>query len=144
VLYSFKGGSADGSKPMAELIYVNGKFYGTTAAGGTNKLGAVFSISTSGKEKVLHSFAGGSADGANPQAALINVNGTFYGTTWGNNGAVYSITSGGAEAVLHSFSGAPADGWAPAAALIYRHGELYGTTYAGGASDYGTVFGCKL
>ena len=42
--------------------------------------GTVFSVTPSGQEKVLHAFAGAS-DGANPNAALIDVNGTLYGTT---------------------------------------------------------------
>jgi uncharacterized repeat protein (TIGR03803 family) len=54
--------------------------YGTTSAGGTRNDGTVFSITTSGAERVLHSFAGGS-DGAQPNAALLDVAGTLYGTT---------------------------------------------------------------
>jgi hypothetical protein len=36
---------------------------------------------TTGAEHVLHTFAGGFADGANPFADVIDVKGTFYGTT---------------------------------------------------------------
>jgi hypothetical protein len=42
--------------------------------------GTVLSITTSGKYTLLHSF-GGNFDGRFPQAALLNVNGTLYGTT---------------------------------------------------------------
>ena len=42
--------------------------------------GTVFSITTGGTEKVLHSFGKGT-DGSNPYAGLIDVNGTLYGTT---------------------------------------------------------------
>jgi uncharacterized repeat protein (TIGR03803 family) len=101
-LYSFcsKRKCADGSDPEAALIDVNGTLYGTTFYGGGAGCarigcGTVFSVTTTGKEKVLYSFGGGSGDGANPYAALINVNGTLYGTTFygGANGAgtVFSI-----------------------------------------------------
>ncbi len=96
--------------------------------------------------QVLYSFAGGS-DGRDPAAALINVNGTLYGTTreGGNSascpigcGTVYSITPSGSEKVVHSFTGPP-DGAFPAAALIDVKGTLYGTTERGGSSG-----GCHL
>jgi len=87
VLYSFTGGS-DGATPLAGLINVNGTLYGTTAFGGGSVFcdggigcGTIFSVTTTGAEQVLHTFAGGSADGANPLADLIDVKGTLYGTT---------------------------------------------------------------
>ena len=46
----------DGEYPYAGLINVNGTLYGTTYFGGANDDGTVFSITTSGKETVLHSF----------------------------------------------------------------------------------------
>jgi uncharacterized repeat protein (TIGR03803 family) len=78
VVYRFKGGS-DGGNPLASLVEVNGTLYGTTYGGGAQDLGTIFSISTSGGEQVLHSFAG--SDGAQPMADLTDVNGTLYGTT---------------------------------------------------------------
>src|ERR1700722_5214624 len=78
-LYSFGKGS-DGQQPKAALIDVNGTFYGTTYAGGVYADGTVFSMSTTGTEKVLYSFQGGS-DGANPSASLLAVKGVLYGTT---------------------------------------------------------------
>jgi uncharacterized repeat protein (TIGR03803 family) len=96
VLHSFKGGSGDGEDPDAGLTNVNGKLYGTTSAGGTNNEGTVYTITTSGKETVLHSFKGGSGDGDAPWAGLINVNGTLYGTTKSgganDDGTVFSLS----------------------------------------------------
>jgi uncharacterized repeat protein (TIGR03803 family) len=54
---------------------------GTSRRGGVDDDGTVFSITTSGKETVLHSFGAGSGDGGQPLAGLINVNGTLHGTT---------------------------------------------------------------
>jgi uncharacterized repeat protein (TIGR03803 family) len=96
VVYSFKGGS-DGASPVhTGLINVKGTLYGVTAGGGTSDGGTVFKVTTSGKETVLHSFAGGS-DGFNPSGVLTEVTGVLYGTTLSGGGAsaagtVYSLT----------------------------------------------------
>jgi uncharacterized repeat protein (TIGR03803 family) len=143
VLHTFDGTSGDGYAPVAGLVNVNGTLYGTTALGGASGDGIVFAITTSGKETVLHSFPTGSGDGRYPQAGLINVNGTLYGTTiegpGGGPGAVFSITTSGKETVLHAFGG-NGDGEFPYAGLINVNGTLYGTTEGGGASHRGTVF----
>jgi uncharacterized repeat protein (TIGR03803 family) len=83
VLYSFD--FRDGAKPLEGVINVKGTLYGTTSAGGEYDCypltcGTAFSITTVGKEKVLHSFGKG-ADGVVPVSGLIDVGGTFYGTT---------------------------------------------------------------
>jgi uncharacterized repeat protein (TIGR03803 family) len=150
VLYGFSG-RPDGDSPTAGLIDVKGELYGTTLAGGTylcgsGGCGTVFSVTTTGAEKVLYSFGGG-PDGATPTGNLINVNGTLYGTTTGGGangyGTVFSVTTTGTEKVLYSFGGSP-DGATPEAGLIYVDGALYGTTEGGGGSacdqGCGTIF----
>jgi uncharacterized repeat protein (TIGR03803 family) len=99
VLYSF-GGSKDGAVPYAGLMNVNGTLYGTTENGGVRckalGCGTAFSITTSGKETVLHRFQGYEGGGALPYAGLINVKDRLYGTTYrgGNNrqGLVFSLS----------------------------------------------------
>jgi uncharacterized repeat protein (TIGR03803 family) len=148
VLYSFKGGPADGASPVGPLLNVNGTLYGTTVNGGVyscspySGCGTVFSITPSGKETVLYSFKGGPEDGANPDAGLIDVNGTLYGTTYGGgaHGTVFSITLSGQETVRYSFKGGTTDGQNPEAGLINVNGTLYGTTTGAGAYNLGTVF----
>jgi uncharacterized repeat protein (TIGR03803 family) len=147
VLHKFGGGS-DGINPIAGLVALNGTLYGTTYEGGANGVnggGTVFAITPSGTETVLHSFGTG-ADGADPNAGLIVVNGTLYGTTaaGGTNGegTVFSITPSGTETVLYNFSGA--DGAEPAANLLAVKGTLYGTTLIGGSANFGTVFSLTL
>jgi uncharacterized repeat protein (TIGR03803 family) len=148
VLHSF-GGFNDGMFPGASLIDVNGTLYGSTSEGGKyHSNGTVFSISTSGAEHVLHSF-GHEPDGEKPQASLIDVNGTLYGTTASGGGhsvkvgTVFSISTTGTEHMLYSFR-YPSDGENPTASLIDVNGTLYGTTYQGGkdgnSSWDGTVF----
>lgn len=144
-IYLFQG-QPDGGLPYASLVNVNGTLYGTTSAGGTSNLGAVFSVTPGGKEKILHSFTG-TPDGYLPYASMIHVNGTLYGTTYSGGtpgaGTVFSITTSGKEKVLHSF-GSGNDGTSPQADLFYHDGALYGTTYSGGANDDGTVFKITL
>lgn len=145
VLHRFGDKEAtDGWYPDAGLTYVKGTLYGTTFGGGGVKFGnfgTVFSITTSGKEKVLHRFSGLTNDGWWPTADLLDVKGTLYGTTSGGGahcgssgcGTVFSITRGGSEKVLHSFD--RPDGAYPEGSLIVVNGTLYGTTEGGGSNS---------
>jgi uncharacterized repeat protein (TIGR03803 family) len=68
------------------LTNVSGTLYGTTQSGGKtgscSTCGTVFSISTSGKEKVLYFFGSKKTDDRiGPESALTNVSGKLYGTT---------------------------------------------------------------
>jgi len=158
VLHSFGNGNGnDGDEPRGSLINVNGTLYGATRFGGIYNGGTVFSITPSGREKVLYSLGGG-FDGSSPVAGLLAGGGKLYGTTdqggsFGR-GTVFSVTLGGTETVLHSFDGGggigpSTDGANPEARLTAVHGILYGTTNAGGTgscenrygnSGCGTVF----
>jgi uncharacterized repeat protein (TIGR03803 family) len=139
VLHSF-GRGLDGQNPAAALLNVNGTLYGTTYYGGKIDLGTVFGISTTGKYQTVYSFGTNPNDSSNPTAALIDVQGTLYGTASGGlrNGNIFSITTDGTEKAIHSFGGS--DGSRPLAALIDVKGVLYGTTSMGGAKNRGTVF----
>ena len=146
VVYSFKGGS-DGAHPYAGLLNQNGILFGTTAEGGPgncqNGCGTIFKVTTTGIETVIHAFKGG-RDGAVPVSGVINVAGSFYGTTQAGGahtwGTAYKVTPAGAEAVLHAFKNVP-DGYLPNSNLIELNGRLYGTTAGGGVDQSdGTVF----
>jgi uncharacterized repeat protein (TIGR03803 family) len=150
VLHSFQGGQ-DGHFPTGSLLYSNGKLYGTTELGGGGGgslcgssdpgCGTIFSVSTSGTEKVLYSFTDG-ADGAYPDGGLIDVNGTRYGMAGGGGGGgcsggcgtIFSLSASGAFDAIHSFQGPPNDGASPWGNLTNVKGVLYGTTDQGGAS----------
>lgn len=148
----------DGALPDASLVDVNGTLFGTTERGGAGGQGAVYSLSLSGKDKVLHSFVGYYSDGAYPSGGLLNVSGTLYGTTPAGGasrcpgsrishpgcGTIFSVSPSGSEKVLHSFTGG-SDGAIPEAGLIDVNGTLYGTSSEGGSSGCngagcGTVF----
>lgn len=151
-LHTF-GGTDDGAQPEATLINVDGTLYGTTYYSETRTRyggGTVFSLTTSGNERVLHSFGTGT-DGSNPEANLFELRGVLYGTTayGGANrcdsglrgcGTVFSISPSGHEKVLHSFGSSASDGIMPVAGLISVKGTLYGTTFYGGVHGGGTIF----
>ena len=133
VLYSFAGAGSDGFKPQAGLIDLNGTLYGTTTFGGLNNHGTVFSVSMTGGEHVLHSFAGGVNDGGYPYASLTNVGGKLYGTTYADGangrGTVFSVSTSGRERIVRSF----VKGAYPTASLIDVKDRLDGSTTEGGA-----------
>jgi uncharacterized repeat protein (TIGR03803 family) len=146
VTYRFKGND-DGLYPLANLVAVSGKLYGTTVAGGNENCGLysgcgiVFVVTTSGQERVIYRF-GGEPDAAKPRAPLIVRNNSFFGTTsaGGSNsgGAIFAINTHGKEQVVAGFNDSYGGG--PRAGLLDEAGVLYGTTDAGGASGDGAVF----
>lgn len=97
VLYSFAGG-ADGANPYASLIRdAAGNFYGTTGNGGSSGFGTVFKLTKAGTETVLHSFAGGAADGQSPNGLVSDATvSKLYGTTYSGGasgvGTVFQLT----------------------------------------------------
>jgi uncharacterized repeat protein (TIGR03803 family) len=167
VLYAFTGG-ADGSNPDSGLVQdPQGNLYGTTASGGDLTAclnlgcGTVFKIDKTGKETVLHAFAGG-ADGDYPLGDLIiGQGGNLYGTTlsggddscFGGCGVVFKIDPNASETILYAFV-MGADGWAPFSGVVQdAAGILYGTTsvggepsacYENGGNGCGTVFKLDL
>ncbi|HTA37626.1 MAG TPA: choice-of-anchor tandem repeat GloVer-containing protein [Candidatus Acidoferrales bacterium] len=164
VLHSF-GGPGDGVNPTGSLTFDGGKLYGVTENGGAYAQGTVYSATLTGTVTILHSFAawkpashrgsGYNADGEIPNGGLLDVNGTFYGTTYMGGyhpsseihglGTVFTIAKDGKEKVLYYF-GYGKDGKYPSAPLIEVNGIFYGTTTYGGtfARDHhpgdGTVF----
>jgi len=160
-LYSFcsQSNCSDGANPLAGLIQaLDGNFYGTTSAGGTNGAGTVFELSLGENgtwtETVLHSFCYQGYpcnDGINPYAGVVQgTDGNFYGTTstggLSQGGTVFQLIPGGTLNTLYSFcsqgGGNCTDGDFPTAALVQSaiDGNFYGTAYDGGANGYGTVF----
>jgi uncharacterized repeat protein (TIGR03803 family) len=107
-LHSFNG--TDGSDPLAPLVQAtNGDLYGTTSAGGANKDGTVFQITTSGTLTTMHNFNHLSpTDGAQPYGGLIQARDVnLYGTTTRggshNVGIFFRMTTSGAMKPIHDF-----------------------------------------
>jgi uncharacterized repeat protein (TIGR03803 family) len=144
VVHAFAGGT-DGANPNGGLILDGSALYGTTLNGGYLDNGTAFRIDVkTGQKTVLHTFAGGTADGANPADGLVRDSaGNLHGTTRlggiYNAGTIFRIDSSGELALLYSFSGP--DGERPDGGLVRDPaGNFYGTTSAGGAYNNGTVF----
>jgi uncharacterized repeat protein (TIGR03803 family) len=165
VRYSFQYESTNGFSPVGSLVDQSDMLYGVTTTGGTGSCydtgidgcGTVFSLDLKNDtETVLHSFLYGATDGAIPEAGMIKVDHTLYGTTeaggpgscFGSQGVtgcgtVFALDlKTGVEKVIYFFCSQQncADGQRPDAPLINVKGMFYGTTYQGGANGAGTVF----
>ncbi len=162
VVYRFKGGK-DGQYPIGGLVSMNGTLYGVTNFGGGVKgcsyfysslppgCGVIFSLNSSGREKVIYRFKG-VPDGIYPRTALLPLDGKLYGMTehggrcYRTNGCgtVFAVTTSGKESVIYSFKGGY-DGDTPHSSLLWFDGSLWGTTLNGGCvgscrSTFGTIF----
>jgi uncharacterized repeat protein (TIGR03803 family) len=154
VLHSFNVNTGDGYYPYGGSLLRDsaGNLYGTTELGGSEGVGAVFKLDSSGNETILHSFGFSGGDGIVPYGTLIrDAAGNLYGVT--NEGGDYSCFSGAGcgvvykldasnnETILYTFTGIAGDGASPGGGLVRdRGGNLYGTTFSGGSSYCGTVY----
>jgi uncharacterized repeat protein (TIGR03803 family) len=154
VLHDFTGGT-DGAYPVAGLVQVFDRLYGTTSAGGALAGGTLFALDLStGRETTLHDFVGVDYGVGGSLGALVYAGGFLYGTTFGVGplamgatcqaqlcGTIFRIAPGGsAMATLYSFGGAT-DGAFPSAGLTVKGGALYGTTFYGGGNWCFTQWG---
>src|SRR5207245_2260350 len=136
LLHSFT--SSDGYNPYGGLVQgADGAFYGTTFQGGPAGAGTVFKVLANGSFSILHSFAGGTRDGAHPNAGLVQgKDGDLYGTTLSGGasgaGTVFRVSADGLFfSLLQSLDAN--SGFSPRAALVQStDGAFYGTTYQGG------------
>ena len=146
VIHSFTG-APDGANPYAGLVIgSSGILYGTTENGGTSGCGTLFKIDTTGVENVLHSFAGGPTDGADPKASLIlDLDGNLYGTTLAGGssgyGTVFELDLRNTETILYDFTGGSGGGNPFGGVTRDANGVLYGTTETGGGS-LSRPYGC--
>jgi uncharacterized repeat protein (TIGR03803 family) len=158
VIHSFQSiDKKDGYLPLSGIVADSiGVLYGVTVYGGENNHGTVYKMtppSTTGgkwKEQVIHSFAGGIADGQEARGTLLldakakKILGTAQSGGTNNYGVVFQLAPPTAPAtywtseVLYSFRGG-VGGYAPGAGVISdSQGALYGTS-AGGLG-YGIIF----
>jgi uncharacterized repeat protein (TIGR03803 family) len=146
-LYNFTDSASSGANPWYVTLVqgTNGNFYGTTYNGGKNASGTVFNVSTTGQQKIIYSFAGGTKDGAYPTGGLtLGTDGNFYGTTQQggseSQGIIFKITPTGTLTILHNFN-AFIDGafpWGPP--TLASDGNFYGTASGGGPNSRGIVY----
>jgi uncharacterized repeat protein (TIGR03803 family) len=154
VLYNFcsLGGDlcTDGWAAGVSVLDSEGNLYGTAGFGGAHNVGAVYKLTASGQETVLHSFCSLAkcTDGSAPSGGVImDSEGNLYGTTLyggassngsgvtSGAGVVYKLAPSGQETVLYNFCSLAncADGALPSGRLLMdSEGNLYGTTIDGG------------
>jgi len=132
-------------RPLAPLILgLDGRFYGTSSCGGSNGLGTVFALTSSGTVATIYNFDG--THGADPRAPLVqDATGKLYGATFQggveNAGAIFKLTLGERIVVLHSFSLMDTNGSRPTAGLVWGGtGFLYGAAEGGGPLGQGVLF----
>src|SRR5438309_839272 len=146
-IYNFAGNGVSGSTPWYVTLVqgTNGNLYGTTYDGGVSSVGTVFSVSTTGSEKIVYSFKTTGNDGNNPTGGLtLGTDGNFYGITQQGgtkaNGTLFKMTPTGTLTILHNFNSF-VDGafpWGPP--ILASDGNFYGTTSGGGINGRGVVY----
>jgi len=153
VLHNFAGGS-EGCWPMQGVVVDKfGTLFGTTNECGSSGNGTIFRIDPATRNfTVLHSFAGGTSDGAFPQYGRLTMDrsGNLYGVTSEGGlsgchgyscGVLYELSKNGTFTVLHSFAGYPSDGCNPYGSVVQdQAGNFYGTTYYCGSRYKGTIW----
>jgi len=140
VLHEFSG--TDGAQPYGALVQgADGYLYGTARAGGSGTTssnwwlggGTAFRMSLDGTLTTIHDFAGGALDAADPESALVEYGGAFYGVSAGGgtlSGTIYRMTPDGDVTVLRSFSTFDGDySYVRTNGLVLSSdGNFYGTT----------------
>jgi uncharacterized repeat protein (TIGR03803 family) len=141
VLHHFIAGDY-GFFPTGLIEGIDGNFYGTARSAGPLAYGTVFKMTRDGELTLLHAFAGGAADGAFPEAGLVQTpDGMLYGTTTRGGtldyGTLFSITTGGSFSLLRSVYSHDGDHSAntmPGLTLA-NDGNLYGVIPRGNGLD---------
>jgi uncharacterized repeat protein (TIGR02543 family) len=152
IIHHFTGVVTDGASPYGSPILSGTTLYGMTSNGGTNNVGCVFSVDTSGNGfQLVHSFS--LANTWQPYGDLtFGSNSVLYGMTHigGTNGlgfgTIFQVnTDGTSFKILHEFFFATpsnlTDGSTPYASLLFLGSQLYGMTFFGGsAHNAGAIF----
>lgn len=146
-VHNFLGGSKDGQYPGTKLRQgTDGGLYGSTGSGGANGLGTLFRYDRgTGAVSIVHSFAGGPADGSFPSSRLrVGPDGLLYGVTfyggYFGGGTFYRLEVDGTLTVLYNFAGGT-EGQSPNSSLFVTDaGDFYGTTVTGGPTNNGTIY----
>jgi uncharacterized repeat protein (TIGR03803 family) len=152
-LYAFEG-QPDAGFPYGGLVFDSaGNLYGTNYYDGKNDIGGVFELAPVGgkwKERVLHSFAGGSDGSESLSTLVLDSAGNLYGTTIGggdpacNCGTIFKLASGAKGvwkySVVHRFKGAPDGAYLYSGMVPDSADRFYGITLEGGSANIGTIF----
>lgn len=147
VLKYFSFSTDEGSSPLGTLLEAsNGKLYGTTASGGPEFKGTVFSLNKDGSDfSTVYAFLGEDGSLPLPGNRLIEASdGMLYGANYNggisNLGTIYKVGLDGSN-FSKIFDFEDFNGRNPYAGVIEAmDGKLYGATSGGGEGGRGTVF----
>jgi uncharacterized repeat protein (TIGR03803 family) len=142
-LHAFPSAANDGLVPNGLLQGSDGALYGTTADGGPNRWGTVFTLNQDGSGYSTL-YALGPGDGTVPFDLIEGTNGALYGLIrdGGRNGqgAVFKLNKDGRGFIsLYRFPASSADGAWPSTLVKSSDGTFFGTTTRV-VVDGGTVF----
>jgi uncharacterized repeat protein (TIGR03803 family) len=150
LLYSFgQNSGTDAANPLGAIAQgEDGSLYSTAQNGGANDWGAIFKVSTAGKEKVIYSFCAlaGCADGDSPSTGLtLRPDGHFHGTVgfsagFTGPGNIFDVSETGTLTTLYTLSSSPS-GATPISPILGPDGQFYGVASSGGnANNCGTIY----
>ena len=122
------GNYPNGMLPTSLVEGNDGFLYGTTDAGGANKVGVVYKMSKSGTIQILHSLCSSCGEGSSPSSLILGRDGNFYGTSLG---VLFRITPAGSFTVLHTFD-SETEGPTGLGLIQASDGNFYGTTQGAG------------
>jgi len=150
VIHTFLNG-ADGSEPLAGLVFQSPRLYGTTQTGGSFGSGTAFVLVPAAggtwTNHILHNF-GAFDDGLFPSTPVaLNAAGNVFGVTGsggtlGNGMAFELALTGGTwvETNLHNFNTGTDVGGPEGGVVLDGSGNLYGTGHNGGSFGAGAVY----
>jgi len=139
--------------PTGNLVAANGKLWGITSEGGTERIGTIFRMDSDGSNfSIVHHFDGingaMSVDDtrggeATPVGSLVLAEGKLWGTTsrGGANeaGIIFTINPGDDSFTkVHDFKST--NGANPRGSLVFAEDKLWGVTEKGGENSDGTIF----
>jgi uncharacterized repeat protein (TIGR03803 family) len=145
VLHSFLADGSEGTDCISGFtLGRDGNLYGACPSYPT-RYGTLYKLTSTGTFSLLHTFVGGSNDGAYPFSPPTQASdGNFYGVTYSGGGVpgpgtFYQMTPGGTTKMLYVFSAGGKSQIPYGPLVLGSDGYLYGSNLTGGAHGGGAI-----